>query len=201
VGFIMDNLIAANPGTHDRRHGERHGRHQGRCRARRAPPAAGATPRSGGVTADLIPLIDSTYRTLPDREHRAIAGLSIGGGQALQIGLNNLDKFAYIASFSGAIRNFDIKTSYNGAFTDVAAFNKKVKLLWFGAGVAEEAMHNSAKSAHQALDSAALRTSSSNARSPTSGRPGATTSTISLRACSTDFYRPLAGRSKNETPS
>ena len=81
----------------------------------------------------------------------------MGGGQALQIGLTHLDKFAYIASFSGAIRGFDVKTSYNGAFADAAAFNKKVKLLWFGAGVAEEAMHTSAQSAHQALDQAGIK--------------------------------------------
>ena len=61
------------------------------------------------------------------------------------------------ASFSGAIRGFDVKTSYNGAFADTAAFNKKVKLLWFGAGLAEEAMHNSAQAAHQALDNAGIK--------------------------------------------
>lgn len=109
------------------------------------------------VIKDLIPMIDATYRTMPDREHRAIAGLSMGGGQALQIGLTHLDRFAYVASLSGAIRNFDVKTSYNGVFTDAATFNKKVKLLWFGAGLAEAAMHTSAQTAHDALDKAGIK--------------------------------------------
>src|SRR5439155_269970 len=55
------------------------------------------------VSSDLIHFIDVNFRTLPDREHRAIVGLSMGGAQALRIGLNHLDKFAYIGSFSPAI--------------------------------------------------------------------------------------------------
>jgi enterochelin esterase-like enzyme len=130
-----------------------------------APPAAGAAgaargaggPRGNSAFAevvidDLIPMIDSTYRTLRDREHRAVAGLSMGGGQALQIGLTHLDRFAYIASFSGAIGAFDVKSSYNGVFADPAAFNKKVRLLWFGAGLAEPRMHKPAQAAHEGLD-------------------------------------------------
>jgi enterochelin esterase family protein len=105
---------------------------------------------------DLIPMIDASYRTRPDREHRAIAGLSMGGGQALRIGLGHTDKFAWIGSFSGAIRNFDVK-SYDGVFSDPAAFNRKIKLLWFGAGQAEAAMHNAAQSAHETLQKAGIK--------------------------------------------
>ena len=47
------------------------------------------------------PLVESKYRVLTDREHRAIAGLSMGAGQSLSIGLHNLDQFAYIGAFSG----------------------------------------------------------------------------------------------------
>ena len=87
------------------------------------------------VVQDLIPEIDRAYRTLTDRSARAIAGLSMGGGQAMQIGLANLDRFAFIGSFSGAgARNFDIQISYGGALKDAAAFNKRVKLLWVGCG-------------------------------------------------------------------
>ena len=86
---------------------------------------------------DLIPMIDATYRTAATREQRAIAGLSMGAGQAMQIGLGHLDQFAYIGSFSGGVRTTDPKTAYNGVFADAAAFRKKVKLLWMGAGVAE----------------------------------------------------------------
>jgi len=50
----------------------------------------------------LIPYIESNYSVYTDREHRAIAGLSMGGGQSFNIGLTNLDKFAYIGPISAA---------------------------------------------------------------------------------------------------
>ena len=96
------------------------------------------------VTQALIPYIDSTLRTLSDREHRAMAGLSMGGMQTFQITLNHLDLFSYIGGFSGAggmlvlgDRKLDPKTDYNGVFADPAAFAKKVHLLWLGVGTAE----------------------------------------------------------------
>jgi enterochelin esterase-like enzyme len=55
------------------------------------------------VLTELIPFIDSRFRSLPDRDHRALAGLSMGGAQALRIGLNHLDQFAYLGAFSPAI--------------------------------------------------------------------------------------------------
>ncbi len=51
---------------------------------------------------DLIPFIEKKYPVLPDRDHRAIAGLSMGGGQSLNFGLGNLDRFAWIGGFSSA---------------------------------------------------------------------------------------------------
>lgn len=54
------------------------------------------------LVADVVPFIEKHYRVLADREHRAVAGLSMGGAQAAYIGLRNLDKFAWVASFSGA---------------------------------------------------------------------------------------------------
>lgn len=54
------------------------------------------------IIDDVIPYIDSNYRTLTDRENRAIAGLSMGGAQTTYAALNNIDKFAWIGSFSGA---------------------------------------------------------------------------------------------------
>ena len=92
---------------------------------------------------ELIPMVDSTFRTLPDREHRAMAGLSMGGMQTFQITLNHPDKFAYAGEFSGAGGGrgrdaaFDVRTAYNGLLNDAAAFNKKFKLVWVGAGSAE----------------------------------------------------------------
>jgi len=96
------------------------------------------------VTQALIPYIDSTFRTVSDRDHRAMAGLSMGGMQTFQITLDHLDLFSYIGGFSGAggmlvlgNRNLDPKTDYNGVFADPAAFAKKVHLLWLGVGTSE----------------------------------------------------------------
>ena len=109
------------------------------------------------VLNDLIPMIDATYRTIGDREHRAMAGLSMGGMQTLQIALSHLDRFAWIGSFSAPLRSFEVKSSYNGVFSDPAAFNKKVRLLWIGAGTAEESMHQGARAMHDALDQAGVK--------------------------------------------
>jgi enterochelin esterase family protein len=55
------------------------------------------------IVPDLVPFVDKTYRTKPDANHRAIAGLSMGGGQSAYAGLRNLDTFSYVAVFSGAV--------------------------------------------------------------------------------------------------
>jgi enterochelin esterase-like enzyme len=55
------------------------------------------------MISDLIPFIDKAYRTLPDRENRAIAGLSMGGGMTLLAAFNNLDKFAWVGTFSAGL--------------------------------------------------------------------------------------------------
>lgn len=89
------------------------------------------------LVRDLIPMIDSTFRTLTDRDHRAMAGLSFGGKQTFDVTLTHLDKFSYIGGFSGAIFGIDLKTAYNGVFTDAAAFNRKVHYLFLGCGTEE----------------------------------------------------------------
>ena len=92
------------------------------------------------LLTDLVPMIEKTYRVRPGRENRAMAGLSMGGMQTFMTTLANLDKFAYIGGFSGSTGgrgNFDLKTAHNGVFSDAAAFNKKVKVLFLGIGSAE----------------------------------------------------------------
>jgi enterochelin esterase-like enzyme len=150
--FIMDNLIA-----------ERKARpmlvvmEKGYAARPGESPGPGGPPRAGGgppnlnrmfsafedvVTKDLIPYIDSTFRTTPDRDHRALAGLSMGGFQAYTIGLNHLDLFSYIGGFSGAGGGFgggafDPKTANNGVMADADAFNRRVHLLFLSVGTAE----------------------------------------------------------------
>ena len=75
---------------------------------------------------DLIPYIDANFRTKTDRDNRAMAGLSWGGHQTFDVVLTNLDKFSYIGTFSGAIFGLDVKTAYNGVFTNPESFNRQV---------------------------------------------------------------------------
>jgi len=109
------------------------------------------------VVTDLIPAIDASYRTLPDRENRAMAGLSMGGGQTLQITSKNLGLFAWIGSFSAPLRNFDMKTSMNGVLNEAPAFNKRVRLLWIGSGTGEAAIHDAASQLHTSLEAAGIK--------------------------------------------
>jgi enterochelin esterase-like enzyme len=149
MNFILDNLLAAGKArpmlvVMDQGYATKVGTKQGNA-------------FEEVVLSDLIPAVDAEFRTLTDRDHRAIAGLSMGAGQALQIGLTHLDKFTYVGAFSGAGRKFDVQTSYGGVFKDAPAFNKKVRLLWIGAGTAEEGIYKSSRAMHEALDRVGVR--------------------------------------------
>jgi enterochelin esterase-like enzyme len=122
------------------------------------------------MVQELIPMIDGSYRTLADRDHRAMAGLSMGGNQTMAITLSHLDLFSYIGTFSGAqfmrLRPrpgmaerppFDPKTSYHGIFADAASFNSKVLLLWMGAGTAELALSASTRENVAKLHAAGIK--------------------------------------------
>ena len=115
------------------------------------PPQSGGAPArgAGGMSAfeevminEIIPMIDANYRTKADREHRAMAGLSMGANQTIQITMNNLDKFSYIGGFSGtsnypSTAAIDPATFSNGKFKDGEALNKQIKLFWLGLGTKE----------------------------------------------------------------
>jgi enterochelin esterase-like enzyme len=132
ANFILDNLIAA-----------------GKAKPMIVVMENGYAAGAGKPNAfedlmlnDVIPMIDGTYRTIPDRGHRAMAGLSMGGNQTCQVTLRHLDKFAWIGAFSGtgnglSTAPIDPKTFIGGVFADGAAFNAKVKLLWIGMGTEE----------------------------------------------------------------
>jgi len=92
---------------------------------------------------EVIPDIDSYYRTIADRNHRAMAGLSMGGMQTFTIGLKNLQTFSHLGIFSGVPNNYEdlIKPELEQGTT----FNQQVKLLWFGAGTEEASFINRQK--------------------------------------------------------
>ena len=115
------------------------------------------------VKEALLPFVDSTYRTLANRESRAMAGLSMGGMQTFHVTLHNLDLFSYVGGFSGAAslvlgdQKLDTKTAYDGAFADPAAFKKKVRVLWLGVGTAEpERMREGIRRLHASLEEAKI---------------------------------------------
>ncbi len=95
---------------------------------------------------DVIPYVESHYPVLADREHRAIAGLSMGGGQALTIGLRHLDLFAYIGGFSSAI------FGNTGTLASApASAGKPIRLLWLSCGD-EDRLMDASKSFHTSLE-------------------------------------------------
>ena len=125
---VMDNDYASRPAP--------------RFGAASTGPAANFSTFEEVMIREVIPMIDSTFRTMPDRDHRAIAGLSMGANEALHMATDHLDTFAYMGGFSGTMNGLstaplDSATAFHGIFKDGAAFNAKVKLLWLGMGTKE----------------------------------------------------------------
>ncbi len=84
---------------------------------------------------DIIPFMEENYSVYTDREHRALAGLSMGGGQSLNIGLSHIDTFAYVGGFSSApnTRQFGGRSDEK-LLTDPEAAKKDLKVLWLACG-------------------------------------------------------------------
>jgi enterochelin esterase-like enzyme len=142
AGFILDNLIAAKkaqpmivvmPAGH----------------TSATPPAPGAVRPTRDEFADdfmsdIMPYVEKHYRVQTDRAHMAIAGLSMGGGQSLNISMSHLDRFAYVGVFSAGVFSFGRPgspgagsaewESARAGMLDNAALKPGLKLLWFGTG-------------------------------------------------------------------
>jgi enterochelin esterase-like enzyme len=143
AGFILDNLIASHkakpmlvvmPAGHV----------NGAGAALGAPAGGAASPGLASESdpflrdfgTDVMPYVEKNYRVLTDRPNRAIAGLSMGGGQALNIGLPHLDRFAYLGVFSSGVpaNVADAWERQHLAELDNPAAKRGLKLLWFGTG-------------------------------------------------------------------
>lgn len=145
AGIILDNLLAANksrpmivvmPAGHV-------------SRAFRTfnPNEMGKDKFNDDLLSDVIPYVEKNYRVAADRPHRAIAGLSMGGVQTLNIGLPHLDRFAYIGVFSSGWfppAREEFVRQY-GAILDDANLKKGLKLLWIAHGKTDIARENSLK--------------------------------------------------------
>jgi len=99
------------------------------------------------VIEELIPTIQEHYHVRTDRGGRAIAGLSMGGGQAVAIGLSNLETFSTIGCFSGAVRNLD---DLQGALADSQTLNEQLDLFWIGCGT-EDRIFPRSQALHEEL--------------------------------------------------
>ena len=108
------------------------------------------------LSQDLIPYIDAHFRTIPDRDHRALAGLSMGGAQAMRIGFHHLDQFAYIGAFSPAIAITDPATDYDGILANPARLNPQLRLLWIGIG-SDDFLLGPVQKSHEVLERAGIK--------------------------------------------
>jgi enterochelin esterase-like enzyme len=97
-------------------------------------------PQAGNTAAferylieEIIPEVEGKYRVAPGRENRAIVGLSMGGGHALQIGLGHLDQFSAVGAFSSAVPG-GFEDRFKTLLDDPIRTNAKLKLLWIGCG-------------------------------------------------------------------
>ena len=135
AGYIADNLIANNKAKSmiivmPRGHAEFAMPQSGD----ENPPPRYLKAFETDLLKDVIPLVEKNYRVLSDAQHRAIAGLSMGGEQTLHVGLNHLDRFRWVCAFSASMDGLE----FDGAFPQVAADSQKandqLSLLWIGCG-------------------------------------------------------------------
>lgn len=119
-------------------------------------PGANLAAFSRDLLEDVIPFIEAHYRSYTDRDHRAIAGLSMGGGEALWIGLNHLELFSYVGGFSPGIRTAEFQQSYGKFIADPAAANQKLHLLWLGCG-SDDSLFPASESLAKMLEDAKIK--------------------------------------------
>jgi enterochelin esterase-like enzyme len=129
-----------------------------------APPAPGAGGGFGSTTegfskdllGDVIPYVQAHYRVYADRDHRAIAGLSMGGIESLTIGLNHLDEFSYVGGFSAAISQATFARNFAAIKADPKAANAQLHLLWIGCGT-DDGLFPTSESFSKFLDDAQVK--------------------------------------------
>ncbi len=107
------------------------------------------------VLQDIIPYVDGKFRTLADADHRALGGLSMGGGHTIQIGFPNLDTFHSLVIMSYGVANSD--QTYPAFFADSAATNQKLKFLWLGVGSDDTLVGNGARALEATLTARGIK--------------------------------------------
>ena len=107
------------------------------------------------IARDIVPMVDATYRTIRDREHRAMAGLSLGGTQTYQITQTNLDTFASIGIFSAPFGFPGVETGYNGLLARPEEFARQVRVFYISMGSKEAS--STGRGIHEALEQAGVK--------------------------------------------
>ncbi len=100
---------------------------------------------------NLVPFVESNYRVKADKDNRAIAGFSGGGGETLYLGLNNPEFAAWVCGFAPGMLKEEFERNNAGAFSDPKATNKRLKLFWIGVGK-DDFLYNVIKEYLQVLD-------------------------------------------------
>ena len=96
------------------------------------------------VINDIIPFIEANYPVVTNSKGRAIAGFSVGGGQTLNIGLTNTDKFAYVCSYAPYTATEEFKKNFSNWSPDATAINNQLKLFTISVGT-EDFLYESVK--------------------------------------------------------
>jgi enterochelin esterase-like enzyme len=152
TNFILDNLIAegkAKPmivvmpyGNMEARIAEQQGGTKSADSVRDSPDAITRMRRfEQDLTKNLIPYIDKQYRTIPNRDNRAIGGFSRGGGQTLRTAFWNMDKFSWICAYSANLPTKELESTYASIVSNPDNTNKQLKLLWVSVGT-EDFLYN-----------------------------------------------------------
>lgn len=108
------------------------------------------------MTECIMPYVESNFRTMNDRFHRAIAGFSRGGGQSLFMALSNPDKFAYLASYSAYLIPECMDTYFPQYAQNPSLMNDQFKLYWFGVGTSD-GLYKNVLEHHKYLDDHAIK--------------------------------------------
>ena len=103
------------------------------------------------LTSAIMPFVEQNYRTINDRESRAIAGFSRGGGQSLFSAFANLDKFAWVASYAAFLTDEVMVTKFPQIDQNPSILNRELRLLWYGVGTSDF-LYNDVKANWRYLD-------------------------------------------------
>ncbi len=152
TNLIIDNLIAegkAKPmivvmpyGNMEARIAEYKGESKPADPVRDSPDAIERMRRfAQDLTKNVIPYVDKSYRTIANRDNRAIGGFSRGGGQTLRTAFWNTDKFSWICAYSANLPSNELESTYVSIVSNPEKTNKELKLLWVGVGT-EDFLYN-----------------------------------------------------------